>query len=151
MRPAATPKPATSELALRMTTNGIAARGRRAGRGFTLLETLVAFAIVTIVVVAALRGLSAGTQASRLGDDIAAATAIAENLYAETGRTIPLKAGRVTGRAAERFDWQVDLAPRTGEAPPDLYELAITVRWRDGTRTRSVTLRSLRLAGVGAG
>lgn len=75
----------------------------------------------------------------------------------------PLSAGTTAGRFNDRFTWQMS-ADRLAPAPAPaseradgkqqaallaVYEIRVTVSWRDGLASRSVSLTSLRAAREG--
>ena len=116
--------------------------------GFSLLEILVAFAIMATVVTVLLQVFAGGLRNLRVGEDYAVAATLAESRLAELGRSVPVVEGEEEG-AWDRYGWQVRIAPWDGLDLPDtsdlvLYEVAVTVHWRVGTRARSLTLNSLR-------
>ncbi len=124
---------------------------QRNNRGFTLLEVLVAFAILAVFLGATLPTLSRSLAGTRTGGETIAATAYAQSLLDGVGA-----AGRVRpGSFAERlvtpgFRSRLTVRPY-GADPGDprkarLYEVSAEVSWESGERERSVRLDSLRYA-----
>ena len=124
--------------------------------GFTLIEVLVALAIVGLALgaVAAVFGNSLTAHAT--ASDAETALALAEEHLALAG-ALP-RPGRSSGDFAGRFAWQTTVAPfddgvkDTGvkdtdmaKSRPRLYRIAVSVAWRDGHRSREVALSTLRL------
>ena len=129
------------------------ARGRSAG--FTLIETLVALAIVGMALGAVAGVFGNGLAAHETAAGAEAALALAEERLALAG-VAGLRPGNETGTFAERFAWQTTIAPyeekddrdlglTAAKSLPRLYRIAITVVWRDGHRERRLSLSTLRL------
>lgn len=83
-----------------------AAARQHADRGFTLLETMVAFAVVALVLGAAYASLSAGARASHRAETALAALTRAEATMARIGADIPLIPGR---QELVDGDWSLDI------------------------------------------
>lgn len=119
-------------------------------RGFTLIEVLVAFAILALTLTALLRVFSTGLDSIGVAERYAAATALARSILDEIGVEIPLVPDELSDDAGEGFIWYVRIAPSAAVKPiidtdPWLvpYDVAVTVSWQSGG---SVTLTTLRLA-----
>lgn len=118
----------------------------RGGRGFTLLEVLVATLILGLAVVALIQLSSQGLRLLKQSDDQQRAALLADRLVRASG---PLVEGVETGREGP-LAWERRialrsapdaLAPTSGPAP-DLLALTVTVRW---DARRSLELATLRL------
>jgi general secretion pathway protein I len=118
-------------------------------RGFTLIEVIVALAILSIAVVAVIQGFAQGLRLLKLAGDHQYATLIADQKAREI---VTPKAGEAQGEE-HGFEWQTV----TTELPaPDLvrdgvrepawrvYQIAVKVRWSG----REVELTTLRTAPV---
>ncbi|MCW2239556.1 type IV pilus modification PilV family protein [Azospirillum canadense] len=134
-------------------------------QGFTLLEVLVAFAILALVLGAVLRVLADGLGVASAADRMIAATGVARSRIAEVGTVRPLAAGQWTGATPEGYRWQVAIAPASapplpfargpfvsgpvvsGRARPALvpYDVVVTVAWNDAWRERSIVFATVRL------
>lgn len=122
---------------------------RRTARGFTMLEVLIAFAILAVSLAAVFGVFSDSLRAARLGEDYAHATAVAwSRLAAIDGDVLagPLADG---GETEAGFRWEVTVAempdPPMAAGPDGLLpaEVKITVSW--GTVSpRSVELVAYR-------
>ncbi|MFP3945093.1 MAG: prepilin-type N-terminal cleavage/methylation domain-containing protein, partial [Alphaproteobacteria bacterium] len=118
---------------------------RRGARGFTLVEILVAFAILTLTLTAVMQGLSGGLRILSVSHAQAQALRIAENRLAEAGRAYALTPGTETG-AQGRYQWRVEITPHDDGAigaPPSLpsaYRVTATVRWGGGRRLSLSTI-----------
>lgn len=124
---------------------------RRAERGFTLLEVLVAFAILAVSLGGLMVAFSDGLRTTNRSVTISTATLQAQSLMEEVGRSIPVRPGQVTGVLEDGARWQVTVEPfDTGESGAAAvvrslfaYRVDVTVEWDIG---RTVSLTSLRLA-----
>jgi general secretion pathway protein I len=126
----------------------------RGVRGFTLLEILVALAIlaVSIGVLTASFSMSVdGTRTARRELDVAAA---AQSVLARVGADIPVRAGALSGSAGEGLRWQINIAPYGDpNASPGLlvaaFEVSLEIQWEEDGRSRALTVKTLRLAPKG--
>jgi general secretion pathway protein I len=131
-------------------------RGAGRARGFTLIEVLVAFAILALALGVLLQVFSGGLENARVSEAYTTAGLLAESKLAALGAEEPLAEGQSTGRFDDRFRWRVDVRPyeeagRSGPADPDAwpvsaFEVVVTVSWDEADEERSVSLSTLRLA-----
>ncbi len=122
--------------------------------GFTLIEVLVAFAIVAVMLLALLEGSTRALRSIERAGVHARLLAEAENMLAEVGTLVPLRPGRIDGRTAED-EWEIDIEPwvPVPGIDPDalagqgfvLYRVRLSVRAGDGTVE---SLESVRMAAV---
>jgi prepilin-type N-terminal cleavage/methylation domain-containing protein len=118
----------------------------KAGRGFTLLEVLVATLILGLAVVTLIQLSSQGLRLVKLSDDQQQAALLADRLARSMD---PLTEGVETGREGSmtwerriaRMGVPDELIPPSGPTP-ELRALTVTIRWGTG---RSLELGSLRL------
>ena len=118
--------------------------------GFTLIEVLVAFAILVLALTALLRVFSTGLDSIGVAERYASATMLARSVLDEIGAEIPLVADELSGDAGDGFTWNVQIA-RSAVIAPNVdtdswlvpYDVAVTVTWEGGG---SLTLTTLRLA-----
>ena len=123
---------------------------RRQG-GFTLLEVLIAFAILAVALSSLLLAFSTGLRTTERSVTISSATLRAQSLMEEIGRTIPVRRGRSSGVLEDGSRWEIAIEPYdTGETGAAAvvrslfaYSVAVTVEWDGGG---AVSLTSLRLA-----
>ena len=114
-------------------------------RGFTLLEVLVALAILGLAIVTLMQLSSQGLRLLSLSDDYQQAVLVADRIARSTDA---LREGVVGGREG-RFLWErrVALVPVAEELTPGagprprLYALSVAVRWGSN---RTLELASLR-------
>jgi general secretion pathway protein I len=122
--------------------------GRSAG--FTLIEVLVALAVLAITFGFAFRALSGGFDwLDRSGHD-RTGLLIAETMLARVGHDIALQPGLATGRTADGFSWAIDAAPYgdVSRLPAGRligYQVQVTVSWTERHRARQVHLTTLQL------
>lgn len=127
-------------------------------RGYSLLEVIVAFALLALALTLLLGSLSGAARQVNDADLRSRATLHAQSLLAATGIEAPLQVGHAQGDWEDgRFRWDLQVEPyldaRTAAlqpaaatpAPgPTLAELTLQVRWGEGERER-LQWRSLRL------
>lgn len=130
---------------------------RNACRGFSLIEVLVAFIILSLTLSVLMRIFSGGTHNAALASDYSHAVLLAETKLAAAGIEIPLQEGVTAGSEDERFRWQTSarMLPATAEVPGalipvGLFEVEARIMWKDGSKERVVVLNTLRLAPINA-
>ena len=120
----------------------------RTHAGFTLLEVVIALALLGLVLAA----LSQGVRGALIGSDKAGglqtALTLAESRLAELGVAGKLQPGTESGDVGG-LHWTTRVEPY-GEAQnapdlPPLFQLRVTVSWRQRAAMRDVTLETLRL------
>ena len=85
---------------------------QRRSRGFSLLEVLVAFAILALVGTALFRLFSGGLGNAAAADDYSRAVLVAESVLAEAASAQPLREGTAQGTADDgHIEWTVQVAP----------------------------------------
>ena len=121
-------------------------RGPRAS-GFTLIEVVVALAILSVAVVAAIQGFAQGLRLLKLAGDHQYATLLADQKAREI---VTPRAGEAHGEDERGFAWETmtteivapDLARDGGRAPAwRVYQIAVRVRW-SGREVELMTLRT---------
>ena len=126
---------------------------RKAGEvGFTLIEVLVALAIIGLALGAVASVFSNGLTAHETVSDAETALALAEEQLA-LAAAAP-HPGASNGTYGGRFAWHATIAPytdpsdRSPDEPttlPQLYRVAVSVAWQDGRRSRALSLSTLRV------
>lgn len=142
---------------MRARASQIALHARRAGRlserGFSLLEILVAFAILALSLGVLMRIFSGSMNATALAAEYSRAAALAEAKLNAVGVDIPLTPGVHQGEPEAGIDWVVNIHPMPlpawlGENTPLIpYAVTVVATWPiNGTgRDRRVVLESIRL------
>lgn len=125
---------------------------RRARRGgFTLLETLVAFAILTATLGALLQGVGGGARNEARADFLLRATREARSQIAALGVADPILAGETSGRYPDGLEWSLSVAPLdaakapTGGAAATTYGVRLRVR-RPGSGADALTFSTIKIA-----
>lgn len=121
--------------------------------GFSLLEILVAFAVLALSLGVLMRIFGGGARLSGLADNYARAVVIAESLLAAADLEIPLQPGETNGNVDETFHWTMRVSPYQNEEyvpfaenlPIAPYLVELRVNWEDGDEPRSFELTTLRL------
>ena len=118
---------------------------RRQG-GFTILELLVAFAIMAISLGMLYRASGGSVRAVGDMEHYQRATVLAESILAMRD-AIPEEGWAETGQVAA-FDWRVASAPYptevSGPTVTPLHEIRVVVSWPQGGRVRQLELVTLR-------
>lgn len=129
---------------------------RRAQRGFTLIEIVVAFVLLALVLVTSFEIFTGGMRRASDLEDYSRALLIAQSKLAATGTEEPLKDGDVQGESEDRrFRWAVAVrrteegAPEPGQPnnnPYALFRIDVRVAWVGAdTRERSMALSTIAL------
>ena len=127
-------------------------------RGYSLLEVIVAFALLALALTLLLGSLSGGSRQVHNADLRSRAVLHAQSLLAVAGVETPLQEGRQQGQWEDgRYRWELQVSPfvepRSGPTQmsstvaasgPQLAELSLQVRWGDGD-AEQLQWRTLRL------
>ncbi len=129
--------------------------GARRERGFTLIEVVAAFVLLSLVLASAFQIFTTGLQRAGELEDYSRALVVAQSKLAAAGLDGPLEEGETRGESEDRrYRWA--FAVRRGEENVDpggpavslfnLYRLDVRVEW-DGSdgRARHVELATLLL------
>lgn len=132
----------------------------RAQRGYTLIEVIVAFALLALALTLLLGTLTGSTRQLRQADDATRAVLHAQSLMAAQGVDEPLRPRRVQGNfESNRFRWTLDIKPYVDPRPAPaegdietvsqlrLLQLDLSVRWGE-TPAEQLHWRTLRVAMV---
>ena len=139
-------------------------RENTGGAGFTLLEVVVALAIAALALVTLFQTGSGGLFAADTAARIDEAIERAQSHLAAFGRVGAPAPGQSTGDDGGGYQWQMRATPiarqpaaeliDTGKLPDErrqvgpclvLYEIEVTISWRDASQHRSVVLDTRRL------
>jgi prepilin-type N-terminal cleavage/methylation domain-containing protein len=127
-------------------------------RGFTLVETLVSLAILTISLVALVEIFGVGFRGVRMSEFDTAALQLATSELARAGTETPLQAGQQQGVTSAGLEWNVVIEPYApryadGDAKPpgglEAYWVTAEVRWQASTLAapQTVSLKTLKIRG----
>ncbi|GGD34510.1 type II secretion system protein XpsI [Pseudoxanthomonas indica] len=121
----------------------------RRQRGFTLLEVIIAFALLALALTLLLGSLSGASRQVRAADQSTRAALHGQSLLAQLGVGERLQIGHTEGEfEGGRYRWQLDVAPYVdpvaaaaplrGANTPELLQLRLVMRWGQGARERMV-------------
>jgi general secretion pathway protein I len=131
----------------------LARRSPRAGRsprrgqsGFTLLEVLIAFAILSVAVVAVIQGFAQGLRLLKVAGDHQQAVLLADQKIREL---VTVAEGRDQGKEGN-YDWErtvtvvptPDLTRTQATAKWHVYQIDVKVSWGDKRGVEIVSLRT---------
>ncbi|WP_255516406.1 type II secretion system protein XpsI [Luteimonas suaedae] len=128
----------------------------RSQRGYTLIEVLVAFAVLALALTLLLGTLSGATRQVRWSADAGRAALHAQSLLAQVGVGEVLQPGRSDGTFDDgRYRWVLEVAPYIDPAlppaatadpfAPQMLALQLTVAWGQGGARERLQVQSLRL------
>ncbi len=125
-------------------------------RGFTLLEVLVAFAVLAVALGVAFEIFATGLRGARSADALTRAVLIAESRLARIGVETELTPGESEGETDDGTRWRIDIHDQPAEdgddervvtpSLPVLLDIIVTVSWGEGAGRQSFVLRTSRLA-----
>ncbi|MFQ5893125.1 MAG: prepilin-type N-terminal cleavage/methylation domain-containing protein [Nitrospinota bacterium] len=123
----------------------------RGEAGFTLMEVLVAIAIMGVSLVLIFSLFSQGLTALHIDEAYSTAVILAKSKMDEVDLLEELADGDEEGRYPGGYRWRREVAETPGphERPRErrtrLYHIRVTVSWKDGPRRRRVALETLRI------
>ncbi len=132
------------------------AKGKQTG--FTLIEIIIAFAVLALALTLLLGTLSGSARQVRDSADAGRAALHAQSLLAQTGVGEVLQPGARDGEFDDgKYRWTMQISDYTdplrprqdalqNPGAPHLLRLALTVQWGDGGPGRQLSLETLRLA-----
>ena len=126
-------------------------RGRQSG--FSLLEILVAFGVLSLCLGVLLRIFAGGGQIARTADEYYRAILTAESMLNGLGTEIPLKPGITEGELEGDYHWSFNVTPYSvdqnllGDQKLGFmhYWVELTVEWGGEEDPRAFNLSTLRL------
>lgn len=137
---------------------GLGIAGPSAARGYTLIEVIVAFALLALALSLLLGTLSGAARQVRWADEAGRAALHAQSLLDQVGVGEALQPGHRDGSFEDgRYRWALEVAPYQDPlrpppalfdpAAPRLLQLTLTVQWGEDSEDprRRLRLQSLRL------
>jgi general secretion pathway protein I len=123
-------------------------------KGFTLIEVVVAMAILAIGLTVIIELFSGGLRLARTSMEYTKAVHYAHTKMEEIGAKQTMEEGNEEGEFDDAFHWQVetkkvDLVP--GEHGPDfkppaeLFQVKVNVLWKSGSKERSTGIESYKV------
>jgi general secretion pathway protein I len=117
--------------------------------GFTLVEVIVALAILSVGLSTLLGVISNSLRQTANAERMAAAGSLAQSLLAEVGTERPVKPEERDGQFPNGFRWHLKMQPygdvnEREEWPVGVYAVSTEVEWEDGAQRRSYALTTLR-------
>jgi general secretion pathway protein I len=122
-------------------------RSARSEHGFTLLEVIVALAILGIGFALAMELLAAGVRSAKASEEYTQAVLLARQKMAEVAVTRNLTGSADTGEFGGGFRWASEVKPleQEEELPGRLYSIRVRVTWPSRRGEKSVNLQTLRM------
>jgi len=118
-------------------------------RGFTLLEVLVATAVLGIAIAVVLQLFSANLRVIAVSEDYVSATKKAETKMREILDDATLRETSFGEMTADGYRMEVSvtnaLQEKTENLPVKLLEISLTVHWTNGTKERSLSLKTMKI------
>lgn len=123
---------------------------RQPESGFTLIEVLVAVAILAVALTALFQAFAGGLGGARQAEAATRAGLIARSILDRVGVDLPLVEGVHRGEAADQYTWTLGISPRREpngarvNSPLRLYDVEAIVSWGIGHSVSLVSVRSQR-------
>ena len=123
--------------------------------GFTLLEVLIAVAILGTAIVVLLLQFSVALRAGSITQNVTVAVLHAREKIEELKMERELSESSQSGTFSDCYEWETQVIPYRHETIPEdeqiyenlkveTYQLSSVVKWKDGERTKQVLLTTLR-------
>ena len=123
-------------------------RSSNSGSGFTLIEILVAFAILALTLTALLQVFASGLRNVDAADRHLMATMLARSVLEDVGTEIPIIAGERSAEIEQGYRWTVRILPSAAISPVSNsewihvpYEVHVEISWKGRPVTTLTTLR----------
>jgi general secretion pathway protein I len=123
--------------------------------GFTLVEVIVAIAILSIGLTVLMSMMSHSLRQVAQAEKIAEAGSLAQSLIAGVGTELPIREGESGGQFPNGYHWHLAMH-QYGDAnerevwPVGAYTISAKITWNDGPDLRSYSLTTLRLGPKGS-
>ncbi|WP_316205379.1 type II secretion system protein [Bradyrhizobium sp. SZCCHNS3004] len=118
--------------------------------GFTLVEVIVALAMLSLGLTLVMSMLSTGLGRTGMAERLAGAVSLAQSALAQVGTIIPLRSETRDGTEENGYQWHLAIQPyrptQSGDARTfELYQVSVQIVWLEGQNQRSFALSTLRL------
>ncbi|MFC3193126.1 prepilin-type N-terminal cleavage/methylation domain-containing protein [Marinicella sediminis] len=127
---------------------------RRSHQGFTLIEVIAAFTILSMTFMVILEILSNSSANTIKSSERSQVAMLAQSLMDEVGILIPVEEGTVSGQFDERYKWDISIQPYEVSyegnvamdfAPVELFMVQLNISWQDNRdKRRSIVFSTLR-------
>ncbi len=121
-------------------------RNREHSSGFSLLEMVVAIAILAVSLGTLYQAVSGATRNVRTDEKYAYGVELARSLLASNAM-VPVSGLNEQGETEGEFKWEVTAVPAPGvgnKLPPGVLQaIEVSVNWQDGSKRREVRLHSI--------
>ena len=123
-------------------------------QGFSLLEILIAFSILAFSLSILLNIFSSGLRRTIISEEYQQAVIIAQSKLAAAGVEGELEDADAQGKIQDKYFWSVQVQPfnieKMGLDDDNIkltpYQVAVRVKWSEGSNERQVELTTLKLA-----
>ncbi|MFM8340587.1 MAG: prepilin-type N-terminal cleavage/methylation domain-containing protein [Methylomonas sp.] len=122
--------------------------------GFSLIEIMVAFAIMSIVLTMIIRVFATGQRIVSQTENYNIAVQIAESLMARVGEDINLERSQFDGELENKYYWIINIEPLfidynlliddQSNASSQLKKVNVQVRWEDENNSARVELNAIK-------
>ena len=122
--------------------------------GFTLIETVIALAILGIALTAIIELFSGGLRLARASEEYTKAMSFARMKLEEIISQQNIEEGTDEGEFDDTFHWQmstkkIDLLPVEKDSdfkpPVELFQVKVDILWKSGAKERSATVESYKV------
>ena len=123
-------------------------------RGFSLIEVLVAFVLLSLALAVILQVFSNNLRNIKAAEQYTKAMVVADSRLAILGSIQPIESGETSGSEGG-FDWRMEINPHVYEDELDqesaqqsenqLFEIKLTVQWQQGNRQPAIQLSTMRI------
>lgn len=126
-------------------------RPEKSYQGFTLMETLVALAVLGIALAVIMELFSGGLRSGRISEDYTRAALYGREKMEEILSSSLLEEGESVGELREGFRWKASvsrLVPPEEEAektPFNIYRIEVHILWGDEGREKSFDLSTMKI------